>query len=197
MSLHQYNKKARARISRAVRWTETQTRDLETRRRRGSPAVFDQLVRLQADIEHGKIGDAKRLGGPAIEQSLSVLSTEPSFKVYNPGAKVWSGADCLIAPFGLPDADITNQTTWYIVQAWSATRIRGVVQTSTISPGQTGTIGTITTIDGTYSPTTASVFLPTAFVAAGAGKVAWAELVFRASTGTSRWEIYSVDCEAS
>lgn len=197
MSIHQYSQEARRRIASAVRWVEARPRDIDTTYAPPARSIKHKLVRLQADIEHGKVGDVKHLSGTAFGQSVDVLSNDVAFKVYNPGPKVWSGADCIVAPLGLPGQDQTNTAGWYIVQAWSATRIRGVVQTSTISPGQTGTIGTITTIDGTYSPTTASVFLPTAFVAAGAGKVAWAELVFRASTGTSRWEIYSVDCEAS
>lgn len=193
MSLHQYNKRARARISRAVRWTETQVRERRPNPRRGAQPIFHQLVRLQADIEHGKVGDVKRLAGPAIDQSLSLLSTEASFKVYNPGPKVWSGSDCLIAPFALPDEDITNQTNWYIVQTWSATRIRGKT-TAIINPGQTGTINTITAIDGTVSFTSTSVYLPTEIKAVTANLLVWAELVYRPISSTSRWEIYSGDC---
>lgn len=193
MALHQYNPATRRRIANAVRRVEAGHHQRERNRKRWRQSFMDKLVRAQADIEHGDIGDVKHLSGPAIDQSLSLLSNDTAFKVYNPGPKVWAGADMFIRQFAMPGVDESNQSKWYVVQAWSATRIRGIAA-GTISPGGTGTINTITTEDGTYEPTTASVYLPTVHVTVETGVVVWASLVYRTLSSSSRWEIYSADC---
>lgn len=193
MGIHQYSQEARRRIAAAVRWVEARPRDALTTVPTPARTIKHKLVRAQADIEHGQVGQVKHLSGVAFGQSVDLLSNDTAFKVYNPGHKVWSGADCIVAPIGLPGQDQTNQAGWYIVKAWSATRIRGKT-TGAITHGQTGTIDNITTIDGTVSFASTSVYLPTDVKDVTANLLVWAELVFRTSTNTSRWEIYSGDC---
>lgn len=193
MSIHQYSQEARRRIAAAVRWVEARPRDIDTTYSPPARSIKHKLVRAQADIEHGKVGQVKHLSGVAFGQSVSLLSDDVAFNVYNPGPKLWSGSDCIVAPIGLPGQDQTNTAGWYVVQAWSATRIRGKT-TAIINPGQTGTINTITPIDGTVSFTSTSVYLPTEIKAVTANLLVWAELVYRPISSTSRWEIYNGDC---
>lgn len=195
MALHQYSPAARRRIANAVRNVEAGHHQRERNRKRWRQALMDKLVRAQADIEHGDVGDVKHLSGPAIDQSLSLLSNDTAFKVYNPGPKVWAGADLFIRQFAMPGVDESNQAKWYVVQAWSATRIRGKAKgPATITPGTSGQIETVTSADGTFPAEPITVYLPTEHVSIEAGVVVWAELVYRSISGTSRWEVYSADC---
>lgn len=133
------------------------------------------LVTADADIEHAATGTC----------SVATVGDDTNFEVYNGRDKLWSGAEALIG---------WNKTKgrWQVVQAWSATRIRGTVQTSNITAGSTGTLGSLVPINGHFAPTTATVILPTQYRPANVGMKAWAELVW---TGTeSQWQIYNADC---
>lgn len=131
------------------------------------------LVTADADIEHNATG------------TCSVVGDTTDYQVFNGREKLWQGAEALIG---------WNKTSarWQVVQAFSATRIRGTVQTSNITPGNTGTLGSLVPINGHFAPTTLSALLPTQHRPANVGMRAWAELVW---TGTvSQWQIYNADC---
>lgn len=132
------------------------------------------LVTADADIEHAATGTC----------SVATVGDDTNYEVYNGRDKLWSGAEALIG---------WNKTKgrWQVVQAWSATRIRGTVQAQ-INPGLTGTLTSVTALNGHFSPTTATVLMPTNHVQAKINMKAWAEIVW---TGTeSQWQIYAVDC---
>ncbi len=135
------------------------------------------LVTADADIEHNATG------------TCSVVGDTTDYQVFNGRDKLWQGAETLIG---------WNKTSarWQVVQAWSATFIRGTVTGSTIAAGATGSLGSVVAENGHFAPTTVSnVLNPNASgstLVATVGKRAWAKLVW---TGTaSQWQIYGVDC---
>lgn len=131
------------------------------------------LVTADADIEHAATG------------TCSVVGDTIDYQVYNGRDKLWQGAEALIG---------WNKTSgrWQVVQAWSATRIRGTVQAQ-INPGLTGTLTSVLALNGHYPLTTATnVLMPTGFVQAKINMKAWAELVWTGAA--SQWQIYAVDC---
>lgn len=154
-------------------------------------ATHQVLLVASADIEHGAIGDAKLAQGDAGD--FEVYSASDTYKIVNLRQKIWSGALVVATWASWRTTAAQVESVWLAYHAWSATRIRGIAA-APIAPGQTGNIGTIVPMDGTFSPVTAAVYLPTTHVTVKAGMVAWAELVYRPSTG-SRWEIYSADCD--
>jgi hypothetical protein len=195
MSIHQYSKAARARIARSVQYTEAALNQARVNRNNRPPvAAMDRLVRLQEDIEHRSSGQSKVLGGNAVDSALSEQDEYSEIEVWNPGRKVWSGSDAIIRRVACPGATADKQSAWYIVQAWSATRLRGTT-TGAVGANDTGTLTVVQPIDGTFEPTTVQFYLPTNFVEVGSLMVVWVELVYRPGIGTSRWEAYSADCD--
>lgn len=151
-------------------------------------AGHPRLLFASEDIEHGQQGTCTIATGPMASLSAGTEEVE----VWNMRQKIWSGA-LLMASWPTWDGeDETGTEMWTCFHAWSATRIRGQA-TADIQPGATGTLNTLVPMDGTYGPATASVFLPTEHVVVKSGLPVWAELVF--SGTTSRWEVYSADCE--
>lgn len=196
--IEQYNRAARARIDAAVKWVEANRQRLNPLGRvdRQGPARMTPYAVIAAeDIEHGAFGGAHWSSASGWD-SAWVADTAREVEVYNPGPKVWSGAQLIVGPAALGGTDQGDGQKLVILRAWSATRIRGLA-TGQISPGATGSIGTLVTIDGHYAPAggTAPVYLPTAHVIVKSGKVAWAELRYRPEG--SRWEIYSADCDGT
>lgn len=194
MALHQYSQAARKRIARAVQWTETQTTAPFVQRRRGTAYPMAKLVQAYEDIEHGQIGDVNHLEGPAFGGSISLVSGDTAFPVYNPGPKIWSGSELIISQIALPGEDETNEARWYVSRAWSATRIRGKT-TTTMAPGSTTNCTVVQRIDGHFAPSSASVYMPTQFVSIEADRVVWYELAYVTASSSSRWEVYSADCD--
>lgn len=134
------------------------------------------LVTADADIEHAATGTC----------SIAIVDDETDYEVYNPRDKIWTGAECAIIWN-------TTKSRWQVVQAWSATRIRGTVSGSTITAGGTGTLASVVPLNGHFTPTTvSSVRMPTTNQTAATGLKAWAELVWTGSA--SEWQIYQVDC---
>jgi len=196
MALHQYNQAARKRIARSVQWTETQTTAPFVQRRQVTAYPMAKLVQAQEDIEHGQIGDVKHLEGPAFGGSVSIVSGDTAFAVYNPCLKIWSGSELIVSQIALPGEDETNEARWYVSRAWSATRIRGT-STVLMTPGSTRTCNVVQRMDGTFEPTTAQVYLPTQFVEVKASRVVWFELAWFNSASLSLWQIYSADCDGT
>lgn len=187
-----FDRQSVQRIQSAVLTVEGWRRTREPRRGRTRRGRFptSQVVIATEDIEHNATGKAKIAEGTQWTGYLTATGDE--IDVYNPGPKVWNGSRLLIDHGALRDS---GESKWNIRQAWSATRIRGIA-TAQISPESTETINSITPLDGHYSPATASVYLPTKHITVQSQMVVWAELVYRTATSSSRWEVYSADCEA-
>lgn len=158
------------------------------RRQRQLAAALPQVAVAVADIEHGAIGLVKKGEGSAFDSSVAPVGDE--LEAYNPGPKIWGGSRLAIENWALRGAGVK----WVVRQAWSATRIRGTAD-ATIPPGTSGALSDVLGLDGGFSSTTAEVLLPTAHVSIAAGMVVWAELVYVAANGSSRWEVYSADCD--
>lgn len=185
-----FDRQSVRRISQTVRTVENwPIHQIPDRRRpRRGPVTVPQLAIASEDIEHGDFGNARFGTGTAFDSNIAPIGDEIS--VFNPGMKVWSGSQIAIEHWALNGAD---GPAWVIRHAFSATRIRGR-STSDIEPGESGTLDNIDPIDGHFAPDTASVYLPTELIAVQNARVVWAELSYRESTGTSRWEVYSADC---
>ena len=172
--------------------SEYETRTKTTRLLQANKSAIHDDIPMVAiaaeDIEHDSLGDCYRATGSGFDQTLTE-DTGTTFEVYNPGLMVWDGARVLIQHCRLPE----GERKWNIVHAWSATRIRCTAPSSGgISAGGSGTCTSVTTLNGHYSPTTATVFSWTDDIAIQASKKLLAGLVW---TGTvSRWEVYSADC---
>ena len=193
--IHTYNSRARKRISRAVRITEQRLYGRRPdRQRRGGRAQQMTFAVAQEDIEHQSFGDVRLASAVTMDSPKG--TTGDDISIFNPGSMIWEGSELLLVRATL--AGVTDQADgirWAVVQAWSATRIRGTA-TAAIAAGATGTINNIETINGHYAPVggTATVYLPTAFVDVENGVVVWAELAWRDTLLASRWEAYSADC---
>lgn len=192
--IEQYSKQARARIDAAVKWVEANRQRLNPLGRvdlKGPARMTPYAACATEDIEHGSFGDAKWAYASGWDSTWQV-DVERTFRVYNLGPKVWQNSPLIVGPAAIGGADQGDGQQLVILRAWSATRLRGLAS-SQINPGTTGVLHTLTLIDGTFAPATASVYLPTAHVAIKTGKVAWAELRYRPEG--SRWEAYSADCD--
>jgi hypothetical protein len=187
------DKRSQDRIRKAVLWVEKNKRPEKTRPqpnpRRGPSNPW--LAVAYADIDHNNTGEARVAFG---ETGFFSTSAE-EITVYNPGLKVWSGSELLLV-YPSWTSEVPEFDVWYIARAWSATRIRGIAAAD-ISPQASGSLNNVVSLDGHFSPTTASVFLPTTEIAIQAGFAVWAELVYGEDPSPySRWEVYSADCEA-
>jgi hypothetical protein len=160
------------------------------------PLGIPLLLVASADIEHDAIGNCKLAQGTFSPASLTASAeTYDTVQVFNGRQKIWSGSRVLaVWPSFRWTASTPVNEVWYAQTAWSATRIRGVAS-SAIAAGATGTIGSVKPLDGHFASGNASVFLPTTYVSIEAGITVWAELVYDAVGGTSRWEAYSSDCQ--
>lgn len=190
--LHTYDSVTRRRIKAGLQLIE--------RKRTGSTDVnswrppISQFVWAIADedIEHDTKGDVNRGEGASYEATLT--AGEAITDVYNPLPKIWDGSRLLMFYAALATAGDGEAARWVVANAWSATRIRGVASAA-ISPGATGTIDTVVTMDGHYGQTTAQVYLPTTYVSIDSGLAVWAELRYVDAATGSRWEVYSADCD--
>lgn len=190
------DKQTQRRISKSVLWTERQS--MGSAITPGYDPSFGMLplryAMANADIEHNAKGTAK-LAKVNMQPTAPVFTAGTTdVSVVNPIRKVWNGSLLMLAWMSFEAENDTDTDRWVIIQAWSAQNIRGLVQTTDIAPGTTGTIASVTALDGTFTPATASVYLPTQHVTAKAGEVAWAHLVWNAGLNASRWELYSADC---
>lgn len=191
------DRQTQRRISKSVLWTERQSRgDSANPSYASAPGRLPlRYAMANADIEHNAKGTAKLATVNMQPSAPAFTAGTTDVLVVNPIQKVWNGALLMLGWMSFEAANSSEDNDrWVIMQAWSATRIRGITQGPDIAPGGTGTLGTITAINGTFNDPTASVFLPTAHVTVKTGNVAWAELRWNATTNTSRWEIYSADC---
>lgn len=192
--IEQYSRQARARIDAAVKWVEANRPRLNQLGRidQKGPAQMVPYAAIAAeDIEHGSFGTISLASAGGWDSAWGSLASRDA-EVYNLGPKVWSGANLLVGPAAIAGTDQGDGHKLVILQAWSATRLRGV-STNPISAGGTGVVDTLTEINGHYGLTTASVYLPTVFVEVEAERVIWAELRYRPEG--SRWEAYSADCD--
>lgn len=183
------------RITESVKWTERQTRGdaRNPRWRHRDIGAMPLICFTQADIEHGESGPARFAEGD-FDGFAASTDSDDDVTIYNARDKLWNGAQVLaVWPSFRLASGSTNDGTWLVMQAWSATRVRGVSQAA-IAPGTTGTLGTLKPLNGIFQPLTLSAFLPTAHVSIESGLAVWVELVFNATTGISRWEVYSADC---
>lgn len=187
-----YNERARIRIGRAVRWVERNRSSRGPSRRAKND--FETIVWAIADedIEHNSFGTVKRAKGSGFD-ATSIDPGDDEFEAYNPGAKIWDGTRVFLQ-FGSLAENSSTDSKYMIMKAWSATRIRGKSD-GAISPGSTGSLDSVVGIDGEFPPSTVSgVYLPTDHVTVTDNMSTWAEIRYQAS-GTSRWEIYSADCD--
>lgn len=198
MAIITYNKAARRRINRAVKWVERHGKaDTESNRVAwGDSGQQQRLVIAKADVEHGQSGTFQMASAPDYTTGWTALTSPANdeFGAYNFRDKIWQGASCLISPAAL--ADLDGGLGWVCAFAWSATRIRGT-STAAIGPGVVGSLTSATTValNGHYTvPATVSVYNPTTFQTIDSGVKVWAELVYSASTASSRWEVYAADC---
>lgn len=148
------------------------------------------VCKASEDIEHNAYGTVQlqeTISDNFYDDSLDDAGT--SVEVYNPLAKVWNNSRMLVSKATLEGTD----DAYNIVQAWSATRIRGVA-VGDIDAGSFGTVNDLKTIDGHYSASTLTAYLHTVSVNVAAGAVVWCELRWNDSTSQSVWEIYSADC---
>lgn len=190
-----FNSDARRRIRAAVRRVE-QMRAIPQPRAAGQhPATqLPFLAIADEDIERGHSGQVKLASADSFDSEPTPSDILLLDKAYNPfHLKIWEGASLLLTRACLagtaPDVDAS---AWVIVQAWSATRIRGKTQ-SGIAAGGTGVINVTQHIDGYYGLDIATVLLPTEFVSLEANRVVWAELTY--GLGISEWVVYSADCD--
>lgn len=188
-----YNDQARKRINAAVRKVERL--DVAKDRRR-PPVVTPQATFfiLQTDIEHDAFGFARRAKGDMMALPKSVDSGTLSEFVYNFGPRAWAGSLVMCERFSLAGAEPGDGVAWGITQAWSATRIAGIATTD-ITAGGSGTLSSVSGVDGPYPYGTASITLVTSNVSATAGQKIWADLVHTPSG--SRWYGYHVDTTTS
>lgn len=194
MGIHQYNREARRRIKSAVLWVEQQPQPKDFGGRQLLPPPIDKLVFVEEDIDSGKTGKVTLMKGKALYSGVTRWDGQELQEVFNPGPKVWAGTQAIVSRVSLAQAQPGEGIKWYIVRAFSATRVRGKT-TGIIAAGGTGTVTVTQAIDGEMPTGTISAYLPTEFVTVAADRVVWAELVYR-TTG-SRWEIYSADCDGA
>lgn len=141
------------------------------------------------DIEHNAVGEVEFANGSAFDMDAWTGNGSRD-EAFNPGPRVWNGSNLIIGKVELDGAD----AAYCILRAWSPTRLRGTA-INAILPGQIGTVNALYPIDGAFTPTSVQAFLPTTYVEVAQGMTVWMELVYRASTDSSRWEIYSSDCD--
>lgn len=172
-----YNENARRRIREAVLQSE-RNRSKVPRQRPSRPVYGNQLAVAIAgeDIEHKDFGLANIASGSSFD---SDYSPERQITVFNPGEKIWNGAEIHIVPTTLGGAG-GEGVKQVIAEAWSATRIRGIAKAN-ISPGSTGTIQNVTPMNGVYSPTggEASAVLPSGATQVDQGAAVEASLEYR------------------
>jgi hypothetical protein len=197
--LYSFDGESVKRISRVVRRVERlRVRERQPRRRPVMPQQTTFFL-LEEDIEHGQFGDAKLAGGPSMDSGLSALTRAEATEVFNPGEKVFADTLALCELISLPDADGNGGNRWAVRQCWSATRLRGKAAAD-IGPGATGNLNNVAGLNGALpfiaNPTsTVEVYMPTEHVIAKSGLWVWAELVYQTGSSSSRWEIYSADCD--
>lgn len=193
MGIHQYNLDARRRIKKAVLHVETlpRAKDFSVPKKPIAPQLH-RICKVVADIEHNATGSVALQKGNAAYSTLTNWHNNQLASVWNFGQKVWAGSRCIVARAALPEATEGERNLWYIVQAWSATRLRAVAPAA-IPAGTTGQINVSQAVDGDFPYATVSAYLPTEHVSVKANAVVWAELVWRQDG--SRFEIYSADCD--
>lgn len=191
-TIRQFDERSMMRIARAVRKIEKlpphRPKQGTSRQQTLTGVHRPYLCLASEDIEHNTIGTVARATGTDFDSNL--VATDEEIEVYNAGDKVWNGARVTIEPWTLQGAESSR---FVIRHAWSATRIRGTTA-ATIAAGLSGTINSVVPLNGHFSPTTATVYLPTVNHAIGNNLMVWAEIVYRDADATSRWEIYQADC---
>lgn len=169
--IHQFNAAARREIRETVRQVRGRTegdRVGDRRTWKHDSAVYWATVK--ADIAAGQKGTV-------------TIADEDVDDVLNPGLKAFATAIALVRFMG-----VNGERQPVIIQHWAANRIRGKAAAD-IAPGTTGTINSVVPINGIYTPTTASVQLPTTHVTVKSGMTTWAELYV-----DNVWRVYSADC---
>lgn len=151
------------------------------------PAHIPFIAFAVNDVEHNTVGTFKIATGASFATAVAGTNT---VSAHNPLAKIWKNSKVIIDRVELQEDDVQELA---VMQAFSATRIRGTAYTS-ISPGTTGTIDAVVEVDGHFDAATATVKLPTVEVAVVEDAVVWAELRYDTTSHLSAWEIYSADC---
>lgn len=150
-----------------------------------------KILYASTDCEHSASATFALAEGPNIQGVFTASSD--TVQVHNAIQRIWQGSICLACSADFRTASTAPQDRLVIVQAWSATRIRGK-STGAISPGSFGTLDTLVPEDGHFSPPTLTGYLETENIGIAANVVCWAHLRWNSSTNTSRWELYSSDC---
>lgn len=169
-TIHQWAPAVRQRIRRAAdEWFAQAHGDRNAKRRTRPNDNLTYLATIKEDINAGQTGTAEFNGEER--------------DVYNPGLKVWANSLALVQFLAV--AKVRQPV---IIQSFAATRIRGTAAED-IAPGTSGTINNVVPINGTFTPTTATVQLPTVHVTVKSGMPTWAELYV-----DNVWRVYSADC---
>lgn len=183
-----FDRQSVQRIQRAVLAVEKwpQTRQPPAPLARAGRFSMPQVCLAAEDIEHDSFGSVILGEGSAFDSLLTATGRTVG-NVYNPGPKVWSGSRVSIENWALRLAD---RRRLCIQHAWSATRITGTAAAN-ISPGGTGTLNSVSPLDGHFGPSSVSAYLSSGAEQVDSGTVVEANLAYRESTSSSRWEIYS------
>ncbi len=171
------------RLADSVRWTEQQftARAEHPGGEFAARVAVPVLAVASEDIEHNTFGDASLSTG----SFTSTSATSREIEVYNPGLKVWDTSDILVRLVGIPG---TSSQKYVILQAFSATRLRGTAS-STIAPGSSGTLTSVDAINGMSPGSTVTVKnLTGSGVTISSGDLVAADLCWDiSSSGVSEW----------
>lgn len=153
-----------------------------------------KMVLANTDLDHSGSADWPLAQAPAVSGPFT--ASADVIRVWNAREMIWNGSICLGMSADFRAGTGTPTDSLVIFQAFSATRIRGKAQ-GDIAPGTTGTIENIVPEDGHYAPSggEADAYLPTEHVIVKDGMPCWAHLRWDTFTQTTRWELYSSDCE--
>lgn len=147
------------RIAQATQWVEQEREEtvLDRWYRRGHVPTGSALGFVKASIASGASGTVYMATG----EPLSEVAGTEERTVYNGlRATVWQDSLCAVQiPAVLSSGSVAN---WHIVSAYSATRLSGIVDATTTGPN-TFTLESVSPMDGTFTPTTASVYLLTGY----------------------------------
>lgn len=153
-----------------------------------------KLVYASTDLEHSgsadwPLAEAAQISGPYTASADTV-------RVWNARELIWQGSICLAISADFRASSATPTDSLVIFQSFSATNIRGKAQAD-ITPGSMGVMTNIVPLDGHYAPAggTADVWLPTEHVSVKEDMPCFACLRWNTFTSTTRWELYSSDCE--